>query len=308
MPITTKYTLMQQVQNLLNGGDPSAAARVQPAYIMKIIEQLINKKLKIDYFNTHLPSGETIPDGSAIATYDKVPVERYKGRYSRAMLPATPISLPRGMGIYFVGPFIKTEYLAENKLAANAYSSTVINLTWSAIDHAENYILERADDPGFTVNLTPLYAGKSLFFVDSGLTYSTVYYYRVKGISEEYNDSQWVIAMATTFQNITSQKLDKPTMKASVISSYSLELIWTEVPNAQAYFLERSTDQYFSTADVAYYGSNTYFTDINLNPGTTYYYRIVAIAGGYINSDVAYASQSTRRAGFFDNTFDNTFN
>jgi hypothetical protein len=306
MPITTKYTMMQQVQNLLNGGDPSAAARIQPAYIMKMIEQLINKKLKADYFAVHIPSGETIPDGCMIATYEKIKVERYKGK-SRAFLPAIPVSLPRGMGIYSVSPFIKSEYLAANILTATPYSSSVIKLSWTPIAHAQTYWLERADDAGFTQNVTVLYTGIDQLFSDGGLSASTTYYYRVKAVSDEYIDSDWVMAVSTTLQDVIVGKLSKPDMKVSVMSAYSLEAVWSAVANAQFYFLERSTDPYFATPTVAYYGPLTYFTDNDLLPGTTYYYRVTAIAAGYLTSDVAYASQTTKRAGIFDSTFDNSF-
>lgn len=307
MPVTTKYTMMQQVQNLLNGGDPSASARVQPAYIMKIIEQLINKKLKADYFNVHIPSGETIPDGCMIATYEKIPVERYKGK-SRAFLPAIPVSLPRGMGVFYVAPFIKSEYLEVNKLVATPYSSSVIKLSWTPIDHAQIYRLERATDQGFTENVTTLYTGIDLLFSDGGLSAATTYYYRVKAVSDDYIDSDWVMAVCTTLQDAIIAKLSTPDMKVSVMSAYSLQPVWSAVANAQFYFLERSTDPYFATPTVAYYGPLTYFTDTDLLPGTTYYYRVTAIAAGYLTSDVAYASQTTKRAGVFDSTFDNTFN
>ena len=57
--------------------------------------------MKFEYLSVTLPSEETIPEGLVLASYDNVPVERYKG-VSRARLPAMPISLRRGMGIWFV--------------------------------------------------------------------------------------------------------------------------------------------------------------------------------------------------------------
>lgn len=106
---TSKYVLAEQVMNLLKGGDASASTSVKMPVIIKTLEQLINGSLKVDYFSTHLPAGETIPGDLVLATYENIPVEKYKGTFSRAKLPAQPISLPKGMGVFFVGPHVENE-------------------------------------------------------------------------------------------------------------------------------------------------------------------------------------------------------
>ena len=102
MALVTKKWLVEQIQALLAGGQSSAGAKFERRMIEAVLQTVINKKLKSEYFNVTLPGDETIPDGLVIASYDAVAVERYKG-LSRAKLPAMPISLRRGMGIYFVG-------------------------------------------------------------------------------------------------------------------------------------------------------------------------------------------------------------
>lgn len=194
MPVTTKYTLMEQVQQLLGG--QSAATRATPAYIKKLIEQVANRKLKAAYFNETLAAGENIPNGLVIATYTKIPVERYGDR-SRAFLPAIPKALPRGMGIYSVRPHIKTEYLANTELAATAYSGTIVKLVWKPIQNATGYVLQRSTGPGFTSPVT-LYTGNGVIFSDENLQPLTPYYYRVKGVSDDYMDSSWQIVSCTT--------------------------------------------------------------------------------------------------------------
>lgn len=99
--MATKYYLAEQVRRILTGGDPSAPA-VKLQEIMGAIGQVINRKLKADVFQVTFASGDTIPDNYIVATYDNIPVEVYKGR-SRAKLPAVPVALPKGMGIYHVG-------------------------------------------------------------------------------------------------------------------------------------------------------------------------------------------------------------
>lgn len=97
----TKYYLAEQVRRILSGGDPSASS-IKIQEIMGAIGQVINRKLKADVFQVTLAGGETIPDNYIVGTYDSVDVEQYKGR-ARAKLPAMPVALPKGLGVYHVG-------------------------------------------------------------------------------------------------------------------------------------------------------------------------------------------------------------
>jgi len=110
MAVVTKIYLQEQVQALLAGGDPSAGAKYEPRMVLSFIQQAVNNRLKSEYFSVTLPNDETIPDGLVLATYESIAVEPYMDR-SRSKLPAMPVSLRRGMGVYFVGenldePFI----------------------------------------------------------------------------------------------------------------------------------------------------------------------------------------------------------
>lgn len=198
MAATTKYLLAEEVMTLLKGGDASASTTVEMPVIIKMLEQLINANLKVDYFQTHLASGETIPDGLVLAVYEKIPVLKYKKCFSRAKLPAQPISLPRNMGVFFVGPHVSNVDLDSNVLTAVAGLTQTVILTWTLIENVQLYYLERATDESFTTNLTPLYTGNLLTFTDTGLTASTNYFYRVCGMAEGYNDSIFANTRVTT--------------------------------------------------------------------------------------------------------------
>ena len=102
MALVTKKWMVEQIQALLSGGNSSAGAKFERRMIEAVLQTVINKKLKSEYFNVTLPGDETIPEGLVLASYDAVPVEKYKG-LSRVRLPAMPVSLRRGMGVYFVG-------------------------------------------------------------------------------------------------------------------------------------------------------------------------------------------------------------
>lgn len=195
---TTKYMLAEQVMSLLKGGAPSAPSNIKMPAIIKLLEQLINANLKINHFNTQMAAGETIPEGTVLAMYDRIPVEPYKRNFSRAKLPAIPVSLPRDMGIYFVGPHVPNQQLESNIISTAKVSSTQINIGWTVIENATSYYLERATNAAFTENVTPLYTGALLVFSDTNLTPATNYWYRVLGRAALYNDSIFSISTSTT--------------------------------------------------------------------------------------------------------------
>ena len=112
MALVTKKWLVEQIQALLAGGQTSAGAKYERRMIEAVLQTVINKKLKSEYFNVTLPGDETMPEGLVLASYDAIVVEKYKG-LSRAKLPAMPISLRRGMGIFFVGQSVSNNNIQD---------------------------------------------------------------------------------------------------------------------------------------------------------------------------------------------------
>lgn len=88
---------------------------------------------------------------------------------------------------------------APGSFTATTISTTQINLAWSSVASATGYILQRADDAGFSTNLTTLVNGSNvLSFNNTSLTPNTTYYYRVKAIAGGFNDSSYSTANAST--------------------------------------------------------------------------------------------------------------
>lgn len=68
-------------------------------------------------------------------------------------------------------------------------------------------------------------------------------------------------------------------------------LNWDDTPNATSYEVERATDNGFSDAANIYSGTTSGLTDnTGLTNGTTYYYRVRAVASGYNKSEWAVIS------------------
>jgi hypothetical protein len=100
---STRFSLSEQIMFLLQDGDPKQAARTEMSDIKVLVGQVINKMLKVSHFNETMRDGDRIPDGLMLATYLDIDVVAYGDR-SKATLPAVPISLPRGVGLFQVIP------------------------------------------------------------------------------------------------------------------------------------------------------------------------------------------------------------
>jgi hypothetical protein len=48
--------------------------------------------------------GQSVPDGAVIATYEGIPLDRRDNGRSSAKVPATPMSIPGGIGLFAVYP------------------------------------------------------------------------------------------------------------------------------------------------------------------------------------------------------------
>lgn len=97
--MATKRFLSDQVLIRLDGGFPEVAQSVQKQDVYAAIDQWINAKFKLKHFQETLSSGESIPEGASLATYEDITVTN-EGQKSIAILPIMPISLPRNLGIY----------------------------------------------------------------------------------------------------------------------------------------------------------------------------------------------------------------
>jgi hypothetical protein len=97
----TKRLCSDQILYRLYGGYPDVANPVQPEDIWKALEQIVNQQFRLQQFSVNLPSGESIPDGLSIATYEDVTVTS-SGSKSKAILPVIPVSLPKNIGIFLI--------------------------------------------------------------------------------------------------------------------------------------------------------------------------------------------------------------
>jgi len=137
MPNTSKKMIAEQVCFRLYGGYPDTAAPVQYEDVYKAAEQKANALFKLKQFDTTLPSGETIPENTMIATYEDVAVTTFGVGKSKSTLPVTPISLPKNAGIFLVydperpdNPFIPVQRGQGAILKADTLLNDLMGLVW----------------------------------------------------------------------------------------------------------------------------------------------------------------------------------
>lgn len=100
--MSTKKIISDQVLLKLSGGFVDNSFPVDERDIWKALEQKINDTFKLKHFSETLPSGETIPDSTMIATYTDNTVTSTGNGKSTTPLPINPISLPKNMGIFLI--------------------------------------------------------------------------------------------------------------------------------------------------------------------------------------------------------------
>ncbi len=100
---STKFIIAEQVLFRYYGGYIDTSGPIKKHDVYKAIEQKLNSLFKLRHFDVTLPSGETTPDNLMIGVYENVTVISLNpSAKSKSLLPVTPISLPKNVGIYQV--------------------------------------------------------------------------------------------------------------------------------------------------------------------------------------------------------------
>lgn len=99
--MSTKGMLAEQILRLYYGGNIPSNGHITKFDVFRLIEQFGNQELKAERFSVNLPEGDMYPTDALIATYEEVDVVPYKNK-AKATLPAIPIAMPKGMGIWHV--------------------------------------------------------------------------------------------------------------------------------------------------------------------------------------------------------------
>ena len=153
-------------------------------------------------------------------------------------------------------------------------SDIQITLSWSDLSSfgATDYLFEKSTTANFSSGVTTVYSGSDLSVVATGLSQATHYYFRLSGSGVNHLAVNYAYSDATTLTALVA-----PTLTFGTITDTTIILNWTLVSGATSYGLERSPNGTNSWYPL-YSGNLRTFTDTELTTGTTYYYRVHAIA------------------------------
>jgi hypothetical protein len=165
-----------------------------------------------------------------------------------------------------------------------------INLSWSKWSN-RHVLIVRSTDATFTAPTagagyaagnsigsdTVVYKGGGTSFNDTGVSSSSVYYYRL------YSENWSYYSTGTTTGSLTTAGSPPPAPvagSATMVRTNSFQANWAASAGAESYRLDVSSSSDFASNLVGYNNltvNGTYATVSGLSPASTYYYRVRAV-------------------------------
>jgi YD repeat-containing protein len=163
---------------------------------------------------------------------------------------------------------------APTNLVATTASDAQVNLSWAAAPGSvSGYLVERSADNVSWQDVDDTRAD-TLTYSDGGRTEATTYYYRVRAVNYGDLSAPTPVAVATTQLSPADQLLVQSATGGHV------DLRWTNHSAAAAgYEVERSGDGTNFTKLATLTGSQDSYSDANVVPQATYWYRVRAYGG-----------------------------
>jgi len=202
---------------------------------------------------------------------------------------------PKSSGIEILGASssCSTAPSAPTGLAAAASSSSIINLSWTAVTPPANctissYNVYRGTTSGFTPSASNLVGNgiTSTSYSNTGLTASTTYYFIVEALDADGNSAASVQVSAQTAAPACTTVPSTPTgVVAVAASSSAINLSWTAVTppgncSISSYTVYGSPTSGFtpSASNLIASGlTSTSYTNNGLSASTVYYYVVEAV-------------------------------
>lgn len=186
-----------------------------------------------------------------VRAYKEVNGTKYYGAYS-SVVSATPLAVPAGVK------------------AASA-SATSVKVSWNAASGVTGYQVWRGTSA--TGTFTALGSVTTTSRTCTGLTTGTTYYFKVRAY-KEVNGTKYYGAFSSVVNAVP--KVAAPSgVKATTVSTGSIEVSWNAVSGATGYQVCRATS---ATGTFTAVGSVTTTSRVcpGLSAGTTYYFKIRA--------------------------------
>jgi Fibronectin type III domain len=169
-------------------------------------------------------------------------------------------------------------------------SATVIRVTWANVGKTTRYRVQRSSGAPAGWRTIATTAPGVTTYRDAGLPPGTTYFYRVLATGADGQSQPSDVASSTTITLPSSP--DTPIVMAA--TSTEIDLSWTDVTDESGFRIERSADGVTGWVAIATTGQGvTFYSDTQLAPDTTYYYRVFATNAGGDSVPSAVASATT---------------
>ena len=168
--------------------------------------------------------------------------------------------------------------LAPTNFIASVISHFEIDLIWNDLLNETSYTLYRNTDNNTNtlVNIVGLSADHTNYN-DISLNTNTTYYYWVKAYNNRGGSAFSIVASNITLPT-PSLPITPTIISINAISYDQIDLVWNRISNAESYTLFSSITNDTNTAITAsglpFFQTN--YSDITLNPDTTYFYWLKA--------------------------------
>lgn len=161
--------------------------------------------------------------------------------------------------------------------------TSTITLNWTHNDSNKNgFLLQRSQNSYFSSVLEFETTSDLTSYTDTSLASNTTYYYRIKtiGFNSESNFSYPIQAKTLGYVEAPTQ------LEINNVSQTQVILTWKDNSNNETgYVIQRSlTDQFVDYVEFFDRANAESFLDSNLEPNTTFYYRVKA-SNGNLDSD-----------------------
>ena len=165
--------------------------------------------------------------------------------------------------------------------ASVSTTKTAVVVKIGTVANASSYVVEYGTDPSYVGAGVKTYPTTGIKTI-SGLASGTTYYLRVKAVSTEFGESDWVELVAETKPDV--QILAAPEITSVSTTKAAVTFRLNPVENATTYVVEYGTDPSFVGAGTKTYATTGAKTISGLVSGTTYFFRVKAIAEGFADS------------------------
>lgn len=178
----------------------------------------------------------------------------------------------------------RTSLIGTPTLQVKKTTYNSISLKWSKVPGAKKYEIFYRDSEGGEWKSLGLKGGTS--FTHKKLVTGASYTYQIRPVRDSfYGEISNNVSSTTVLANVVR-------LKAKAISQDQIRLTWSKVRGATQYVILRS-DQINGTYEIVARSARATYTDVGLESGKTYFYKVYAVSGPYRSKETDPVAQTT---------------